>query len=192
MEIWPSAKPIQFPPGSAGLASDRNLNLLLFTQEEMDAIVAEAGFARVKAPVAADAGCLDGVLMAAKAAVTTIEHGYEKRKDDQAFRIMRDNATIFVPTLSALELFYPRNGGFETILKQTKNTYEKGVKLAYGRDTGPFAHGRDNTHEMELMIEAGVPVLDVLQAATLCGWEACARWCLVWEKVRFFRGGVCR
>jgi len=175
MEAWPGAKPIQFPPDGAGFASERNPNLLLFTQEEMDAIVAEAKFAR--APVAAHAGGPDGVLMAAKAGVTTIEHGYEKNKDDQAFRIMRDNATIFVPTLSVLELFYPRNGAFETILEQTKEAYEEDVKLACGGDTGPFAHG-DNAHEMELMIEAGVPVLDVLQAATLHGWEACGgAWC---------------
>jgi imidazolonepropionase-like amidohydrolase len=110
----------------------------------MDVIVAEAKFS--KAPVAAYASSSDAMLMAAKAAVTKIEHGYEKGKDDQAFRIMRDNATIFVPTLSALELFYPRNGVFEMILKQTKDVYEEGVKLACGGNTGPFAHG-DNAHD---------------------------------------------
>lgn len=169
-ESWPGAKPIEFPPSGEGLASDRNPNFLLYSQEEMDAIVAEAKMA--KAPVAAHACCPEGILMAAKAGVTSIEHGYEKSEDDQGFRVMRENGTIFVPTLSVLELFYPRNGAFETILKQTKDAFEEDVKLACGGDTGPFAHG-DNAREMELMIEAGVPVLDVLQAATLHGWQAC-------------------
>ena len=44
--------------------------------------------------------------------------------------------------------------------------------MACGGDTGAFPHG-ENAREIELMVEAGVPVLDVLQAATLRGWEAC-------------------
>ena len=54
----------------------------------MSAVVAEAKFAR--APVAPHASCPDGVLMVAKAPVTTIEHRYEKSKYDQAFRIMKE------------------------------------------------------------------------------------------------------
>lgn len=174
-ESWPGAKAIEFPPGGVGLASARNPNFLLFTKEEIDAIVSEAKMA--KAPVAAHASCPEGVLMAAKAGVTTIEHGYEKSDDDQGFRVMRENGTIFVPTLAVLELFYPRDGPFEKILKQTKDAFEEDVKLACGGDTGPFAHG-DNAREIELMVEAGVPVLDVLQAATMHGWEACGgEWC---------------
>ena len=46
------------------------------------------------------------------------------------------------------------------------------MKLACGGDTGAFPHG-DNAREMELMIQAGVPVPDVLRAGTLGGWEAC-------------------
>jgi len=169
-ESWPGAKPIEFPPPGAGLSSDRNPNFLLFSQEEMDAIVAEAKM--VKAPVASHACTPEGVLMAAKAGVTTIEHGYETLEDDYAFRLMKKNGTIFVPTLSVLELFYPRKGGFDNILRQTRNAFNKGVKLACGGDTGPFPHG-DNAREMELMSEAGVPMVSVLQAATLHGWEAC-------------------
>ena len=37
----------------------------------------------------------EGILMTAKTPVTTIEHGYKKSKYDQAFRIMKENATIF-------------------------------------------------------------------------------------------------
>ena len=46
------------------------------------------------------------------------------------------------------------------------------VTLASGGDTGAFAHG-DNVRELELILQAGVPLEDVLTAATLHGWEAC-------------------
>ena len=57
-------------------------------------------------------------------------------------------------------------------LGHVKNAWSKGVRLATGGDTGAFAHG-NNAREMELMVKAGVPVLDVLRAATLGGFEAC-------------------
>jgi imidazolonepropionase-like amidohydrolase len=47
-----------------------------------------------------------------------------------------------------------------------------GIELACGGDTGTYPHG-ENAREMELMIEAGVPVNDVLAAGTLGGWKAC-------------------
>lgn len=48
---WPGCPEIAFPPDGRSLGGQRNPNILLFNQEEMDAIVAEAKMAR--APVAA-------------------------------------------------------------------------------------------------------------------------------------------
>jgi imidazolonepropionase-like amidohydrolase len=134
----------------------------------MDAMVQEARVS--KAPIAAHAQCPEAVIMAAKAGVTTIEHGFVP--SDEALQAMRDNGTIFVPTLSVLELFIPRGRGFESVLGHTKKAHDIGVKIAAGGDTGAFAHG-DNVREVELLIEAGLSVEDALQAATLHGWEAC-------------------
>ena len=63
------------------------------------------------------------------------------------------------------------------ILAQVKEAHDQGIKLACGGDTGAFAHG-DNARELELMVQAGVPLDDVLVSATVRGWEACGGdWC---------------
>lgn len=121
--------------------------------------------------------------MAAKAAVMVIKHVYEKSKDDQASRIMRDNATTFVPTLSTLELFNLRNVAFETILKQTKDAYEEGVKYVCGGDTGPFAHG-----DMSMKWSSWLmPVCPSPMSFKLLPYVAggYVRWCLVVERFGF-------
>ncbi|KAK5127848.1 hypothetical protein LTR85_004965 [Meristemomyces frigidus] len=168
---WPDCPGIMFPPEQHGLQGERSPNLLLFNQEEMNAIVAEAKTAR--APVAAHASTAEAVTMASKAGVTTIEHGFEPMKGTKAMQTMSDNGTIFVPTLAVVELYLD----VKPVLAQVKEAFDQGVKLACGGDTGAFAHG-DNAREMELMLEAGVPLEEVLTAATLHGWEACGGdWC---------------
>jgi imidazolonepropionase-like amidohydrolase len=44
--------------------------------------------------------------------------------------------------------------------------YRAHVKIAFGTDAGVFPHG-DNAHEFELMVQAGIPAMVALQAATL-------------------------
>ncbi|OIW28256.1 hypothetical protein CONLIGDRAFT_370487 [Coniochaeta ligniaria NRRL 30616] len=170
---WPGQCPIEFPPSGHLLHGDRNPNVLLFTQEEMDAMVDEARASKV--PIAAHAQSPEAVVMAAKAGVTSIEHG--AWPSEEALQAMKDNQTIFVPTLAVFDL--ELNDGSEegersrqAILAHTKAAFDKGIKIACGGDTGAFAHG-DNARELELLVEAGVPLLDVLQGATLHGWESC-------------------
>ena len=170
---WPGCPGIQFPPPGGLLQGQRNPNLLLFNQEEMDAMVAEAKVGR--APVAAHASTAEAVTMAAKAGVTTIEHGFEPFADTPAIQTMKEHGTIFVPTLAVIEQFIPDS--MPSILAQTKAAFDAGVKLACGGDTGAFPHG-DNAREIELFVEAGIPVEEVLVGATLHGWEACGgEWC---------------
>jgi imidazolonepropionase-like amidohydrolase len=155
---WPGACPIQFPP------KDRNPDHLLFTQQEMDTMVEEAAIA--DCPSAAHCMSSAAVIMAAKAGVTTVEHGFEP--SDEALHTMKMAKTIYVPTLAVYELFFP----MDLALRRTKRAFDMGIKIACGGDTGAVAHG-DNAREMELMIEAGVPIEQVLTSATLHGWEAC-------------------
>ncbi|TKA76424.1 hypothetical protein B0A55_05197 [Friedmanniomyces simplex] len=171
---WPGCPEIMFPPPQEGLQGDRNPNLLLFDQDEMDAIVAEAKTAR--APVAAHASTAEAVTMAAKAGVTTVEHGFLSMEGSEAMQTMREKGTIFVPTLAVLELFASKNA-MKDVLAQVKKAYDTGVKLACGGDTGTFAHG-DNARELELFLEAGIPLEELLYSATVRGWEACGGdWC---------------
>lgn len=143
-----------------------NPDVLLFHQEEMDMIVKEAKLA--KCPVACHAGTIEGAMGAVKAGVNTIEHGYFA--NEELFQLMKEKGTIFVPTLAVCENLHKKR--FSEILKQTKLAYDIGVRLACGGDTGTFPHG-DNVREMELMIEAGIPVEDVLEMCTVGGWESC-------------------
>ncbi|KAK7983627.1 MFS general substrate transporter [Apiospora arundinis] len=172
---WPGAPEIRFPPSAQALHSVRNPNTLLFNQAEMNAMVAEARLAN--APIAAHAQSPEGVVMAARAGVTTIEHGVTP--SDDALQAMKENDVLFVPTLSVFEAEKGSLGDdkeaervFREILQHTKNAFDRGIRLACGGDTGAFAHG-ENVRELELFAEAGIPAPDVLQAATLRGWEAC-------------------
>ena len=160
---WQGAEVIEFPP------EERNPNYPLFGLDEMEAIVREARAS--KAPVAAHCGLAESMVKAAEAGVTTIEHGSEG--DDNAIDAMKRHSVMYVPTLAVTEFF----GSKETRLNYAKKAYDAGVRLIAGGDTGAFAHG-ENVRELELMLEAGLPLEDVLVAATVRGWEACgADWC---------------
>ncbi|KAI1449674.1 amidohydrolase [Annulohypoxylon stygium] len=166
---WPGAKQICCAPSADWMHGQRNPNITLFTQEEMNEIVAEAK--RSGAPVAAHAQNPEAVVMAAKAGVTSVEHGFVP--SEEALDAMKENGTIFVPTLAVLQVMLGDEGGaMNAILGHTKAAFDRGIKIATGGDTGAFAHG-DNAFELELMAKAGIPVPDILQAATLHGWEAC-------------------
>ncbi|KAK1985897.1 amidohydrolase [Colletotrichum cereale] len=169
--------PIQ-PPRDAipFLPADPNPSVVMFNQEEMDAIVQEAKLGGL--PVACHAGTAKGALMAVKAGVDTIEHCNEAT--DEVFREMRRRGTIFVPTLAVLRT----SPDFDNISKRVKRAHHLGVRLAAGGDTGAFPHG-EGVLEMELMIRAGVPVADVLEACVVGGWESCGK-----EKSGFAFGSV--
>jgi len=47
-----------------------------------------------------------------------------------------------------------------------KHAYESGVKIAFGTDQGVAPHG-DNAKEFIYMVEAGMPPMKAIQAATL-------------------------
>ncbi|KAK3310902.1 uncharacterized protein B0T15DRAFT_507521 [Chaetomium strumarium] len=157
---------ILFPP------ERRNPAVLLFTQEEMDAIVAEARMARV--PVAAHTGETRTALMAARAGVTSVEHVFEDSEGvmEEMFEEMTRQGTIWVPTLMTAEAYYAGQDIFRWCKMAVKRAFDRGVRLAAGGDTGVANHGL-NVREMEIMLEAGIPVEDVLVAGTLTGWHAC-------------------
>jgi imidazolonepropionase-like amidohydrolase len=144
----------------------------LYSQEEMDAIVKEAKLAEL--PVAAHAMETKVALMAARAGVTTIEHIFEDTHQalDELIEQMRRNRCIWVPTLATAEQM-PLHM-FQAVKDAVKKAHNEGVRLAAGGDTGTFNHGL-NAREIEIMIEAGIPVEDALESCTVGGWEACGK-----------------
>ena len=143
-----------------------NPDYLVFAQEEIDMLVKEAKLA--KAPVACHAGTIEGALMAVNAGVNTIEHAYFA--NEELFKLMVNKKTTFVPTLAICERVHQVR--YHEIKAQTKLAYDLGVRFACGGDTGTYPHGQ-GVRELELMVEAGLPLEDVLESCSIGGWDAC-------------------
>lgn len=156
---------IQFPPDHGEI----NPAVPLLTQDEMTAIVDQTRLAKM--PVAAHAASLEGAMMAARAGVTSVEHINEG--SDELFRFMAQKGVIYVPTLAVFELEGTREQ-YKGALVQVKRAFDLGVRLAAGGDTGTFPHG-EGVRELELLMEAGIPLEHVLEACTVGGWESCGK-----------------
>ena len=143
-----------------------NPDLVVFQDEEMDAIVSEAALA--KAPCVAHADSHEGVLAAARAKVLSIEHG--SRAGEEGLKLMKENGVMLVPTMAVFEMILQER--FAAVVDNLRLAHKLGVRLACGGDTGTFPHG-DNAREMEIFIEAGISVEETLEMGTVGGWEAC-------------------
>ena len=168
---------IKIPATGGVLSLSANGDGPQMTEEEIRAIVetaADYGF-----HVAAHAHGAEGIKRAVRAGVRSIEHG--TLMDDEAIELMRQRGTYYVPTISAGEFVSEKakiDGFFPEIIRvkaasigpKLKSTfaraYEAGVKIAFGTDAGVPAHG-DNGREFEYMVEAGMPPLETIRAATL-------------------------
>ncbi len=148
-----------------------------FTEEEVRAVVATAHDYGFK--VAAHAHGADGLKRAVRGGVDSIEHG--TFMDDEAMRLMRERGTYYVPTLLAGQWVFERGqqpGFFPEVVRpkalsvgpQIARTFAKayraGVPIMFGTDTGVSAHG-DNAQEFALMVANGMPMLEVIKAATI-------------------------
>lgn len=156
----PYLSSVKFPP------ENPNPDVLLYTQHEMNVLVEEAKNA--ECPVAAHCATNKSVVMAANAGVSTIEHGFWC--DEKTLDIIAENNCILVPTLTIAERLYGTN--FQYMLTKTYNAWKRGIKQACGGDTGTFNHG-ENIREVELFVEAGIPLEDALKSLTYYGWLAC-------------------
>ncbi|OQV03846.1 hypothetical protein CLAIMM_08834 [Cladophialophora immunda] len=151
---------VQFPPEVP------NPEHVMFTQEEMNTIVDEAELA--DCPVSAHCATNAAVMAAVSAGALSVEHAFYT--DDETLLHIKKHNAILVPTLAVCERLHKLK--FPEVLKRTYRAWELGVRLACGGDTGTYPHG-ENAREIELMIEAGVPVEDALAAGTVEGWHAC-------------------
>ncbi len=148
-----------------------------FFEDEITAIVTTARDYGMQ--VAAHAHGDEGMQRAIKAGVKTIEHGTEMSA--ATMDLMKKHNAFYVPTISAgkyvaekaqVENFYPaiivpKALAIGPQIQATfGRAYKTGVPIAFGTDAGVFPHG-ENAKEFIYMNQAGMPVMEALQSATV-------------------------
>ena len=148
-----------------------------FTVEEVKAICETATDYGMY--VAAHAHGDEGMRRAIIGGVKTIEHG--TYMSDGTMELMKKYDAYLVPTITAgkevaekakIAGFYPDIVVPKALAvgPQIQGTfaraYKKGVGIAFGTDAGVFKHG-NNGKEFGFMLEAGMPAMETIQAATI-------------------------
>ena len=148
-----------------------------FTDEELEAVVSAAK--DYDFVVAVHAHGATGMKRAIRAGVDSVEHG--TYMDGEAMRLMRKQGTWYVPTISAGKwvgdlaelddklpaVVRPKAAAIGPQIQDTFGAaYKAGVKIAFGTDAGVSPHGA-NGKEFRFMAEAGMPIMETIQAATV-------------------------
>ena len=137
--------------------------------------------------VAAHAHGADGIKLAARAGVRSVEHG--SLIDDEGIAILRDHGTYLVADLydgDWIAEVGARDGWpAETLRKNAETTEAQragfrkavaaGVRLAFGTDSGVYPHGQ-NARQFEYYVRYGLSPIEAIRSATvaaaeLMGWE---------------------
>jgi imidazolonepropionase-like amidohydrolase len=157
-----------------------------YSFEELKALVDEAN--KLDRKVAAHAHGLEGIKLAVRAGVSSIEHG--SFLDEEAARMMAERGTFLVPTLMAGEAAEraAKNGVLKGLRAEKafaaaaamrrgiKFAVASKVQIALGTDAGVIVHGT-NAREFFLMVDwGGMTPMESIMAGTmggakLLGWD---------------------
>jgi imidazolonepropionase-like amidohydrolase len=158
-----------------------------YSFEELKALVDEAK--KLDRKVAAHAHGTEGIKIATRAGVSSIEHG--SFLDEEGAMLMGQRGTFLVPTLSAAEAVEraAKNGVLKGLRAEkalaaaaaarhaTKIALAAKVQIALGTDAGVIPHGT-NAREFFLMVDwGGLTNMQSIQAGTLNGAKL-----LGWDK----------
>jgi len=158
-----------------------------YSFEELKALVEEAN--KLERKVASHAHGTEGIKLAVKAGVSSIEHG--SFLDEEGADLMKQHGTFLVPTLSAAEGVEraAKTGVLKglraekalaaaaSVRRAIRLAVSKKIQIALGTDAGVVPHGT-NAHEFVLMVEwGGMSNMDAIVAGTLNGAKL-----LGWDK----------
>ena len=167
---------IKIMPSGGVLDESSSVDNAQMTIEEIKAVVAAAhdyGFT-----VAAHAHGAEAIRRAIIGGVDSIEHG--TFLNDEDIKLMKEHGTWLVPTIIAGKYvqdmaekpgYYPARIAEKAkivgplIQATAGRAYKAGVKIAFGTDAAVYPHGM-NAKEFVYMVEAGMPPMFVIQAAT--------------------------
>ncbi|NCT68284.1 MAG: amidohydrolase family protein [Rhodanobacteraceae bacterium] len=167
---------IKIMPSGGVLDESSSVDNAQLTLEEIKAVVAAAhdyGFT-----VAAHAHGAEAIRRAVLGGVDSIEHG--TFMSDADLKLLKEHGTWYVPTISAGKYvadkagvpgYYPPQVAAKAkqvgplIQATAARAYKAGVRIAFGTDAAVYPHGQ-NAKEFAYMVEAGMPPMYALQAAT--------------------------
>ena len=169
---------IKILPSGGVMSIGDDPNLQLMTDDEIKAVVETAHALNMK--VAAHAHGEIAINHALQLGVDSIEHG--SFADAASYAIFKAKGAYLVPTLLVGMRVYqhakthPEDLNPSTaekalvigpvLQKNLHDAYAAGVKIAFGTETfGMSAHG-ENAQEFALMVQAGMPPIEALWAAT--------------------------
>ena len=176
---------IKFGASAGVLSEEESVGAAQYTQEEMNAIVAESKIWDKK--TCAHAHGTEAIIMAIKAGVASVEHG--SHLDDEGIALMIEKGTYLVADIYVDDyiisefdkLDYPKkiiDKERQVGLAQRQNfkkAVNAGVKIAFGTDAGVYPHGW-NGKQFSRMVKWGMTPMQAIQSATinaadLMGWE---------------------
>ena len=154
-----------------------------YTYEEIRAAVEEAAHKGLK--VAAHAHSAEGIKIAVKAGVASIEHG--TYLDDEGIRLMREHGTYLVADIYDAEWIrqgaaagYPQDfadkqpEGDEIQRQGFKRAVQAGVKIAFGTDVSNFPHGL-NANQFSWQVKYGQTPMEAIRSATVAASDLIGR-----------------
>jgi imidazolonepropionase-like amidohydrolase len=159
----------------AFLTHGSNPHAVEYTYDEIRAAVEEAAHKGLK--VAAHAHSTEGIQIAVKAGVASIEHG--TYLDDEGIRLMKEHGTYLVADIYDAEWIrqgaaagYPEDFAnkqpeADEIQRQAfRKAVRAGVKIAFGTDVSNFPHGL-NARQFAWQVKYGQTPMEAIRSATV-------------------------
>ncbi len=172
--------------GAGVLSEEESAGAPQYSQEELNALVAEAAMWGRK--VAAHAHGTEAIKRAVKAGVASVEHG--GLVDEETVHLMTAKGTFLVPDIYT-DVYILEHGAElglpPKIIDKEKwlrgqqdvnwtRAFKAGVKLAFGTDAGVYPHGQNAKQFALLVKHIGMSPADAIRMATvnaaeLLGWS---------------------